>query len=189
MDLLDSGKRERRSAFVTALIAAIAVSVLAAPVVEAAVTKVSGTVTAKVKDSNGDAVESKVLNEAGAPGLEAGGSQGAIAVRTFGGGNSFGGAADCTTPPSQTDPLDNKITVPGGNVITGVIMTGDNMNVRVTAQAVGGGALPLLNFQTTPENPNTTVALGNGLIATDNITFTCTEGTGNFVVIVQDWNP
>ena len=187
MDLFQSSKREGRQTFVLALVLAVAVTVLAAPVVEAAVTTIKGTV--KVKDSNGSAIESEVINEAGAAGLEAGGSSGAIAVRTFGGGNTFGGAADCTTPPSATDPLDNNIVVSGGNIITGIIMTGEDMNVRVTADAVGGGALPLLNFQTTAQNPNTMIALGNGLIATDNITFTCTEGTGNFVVVVQDWQP
>ena len=187
LDLLDNGKRERRSSFVVALVLAIAVSVLAAPVVEAAVTTIKGTV--KIKDSTGDGIESQALSEAGAAGLEAGGSSGAVAVRTFGGGNSFGGAGDCTATPTQTDPLTNVVTIPGGNVITGVILTGDDMNVRVTAQAVGAGQLPLLNFQTTPENPNTTLSLGNGLIATDNVTFTCTAGSGNFVVIVQDWNP
>lgn len=183
MDLLDSGKRERRSAFVMALVLAIAVSVLAAPVVEAAVTTIKGTVTAKVKDSTGDAIESEVIQPGGV--FSTGGSSGAIAVRTFGGGNAFMGAGDCTTPPTQTDPLDNKVVVPGGNLVTGIIMTGE-MTVRVTSLAVGAGQLPLLNFKTTAENPNAFIGLGNGLELDDDLILTCTTGTGNFVLVGQD---
>ena len=182
MDLFDSAKRERRQSFVLALVLAIAVSVLAAPVVEAAVTTIKGTV--KVKDSNGSAVESEVIAPGGA--FQTGGSSGAVAVRTFGGGNAFGGAADCTGTPTPTDPLPNSITVPGGNLVTGIIATGTDMNIRVTSEAVGGGQLPLLNFQTTAENPNVFIGLGNGLELDDNLTMTCTAGTGNFVVVVQD---
>ena len=183
-DLFDS-KRQRRQPFVLALVLALGITILAAPVVEAAVTTIKGTV--KVKDSTGDAIESAPLAEAGAAGLEAGGTSGSVAVRTFGGGNSFYGAADCTATPTATDPLTNVITVPGGNLITAVILTGEDMNVRVTAAAVGGGALPLLNLVTEQQGSMETLALGNGLIATDNIVFTCTSGTGNFVVIGQDW--
>lgn len=183
MDLLDSGKRERRSAFVMALVLAIAVSVLAAPVVEAAVTKIKGTVTAKVKDSTGDTIESEVVGPGGL--FQTGGSTGAIAVRTFAGGNAFMGAGDCTSPPTATDPLDNKVTVDGGNIVTGIIMTGD-MTVTVTSLAVGQGQLPLLNLQTTAQSPNEFIGLGNGLELDDDLILTCTQGDGNFVVVGQD---
>ena len=182
MDLFDSGKRERRQSFVLALVLAISVSVLAAPVVEAAVTTIKGTV--KVKDSTGSPVESEVIAPGGA--FQTGGSSGAIAVRTFAGGNAFAGAADCTATPTPTDPLTNSIEVEGGNIVTGILATGDNMNIVATSNAVGGGQLPLLNLQTTPENPNISITLGNGLELDDKLTLTCTAGTGNFVVIVQD---
>ena len=182
MDLFDSAKRERRQSFVVALVLAIAVSVLAAPVVEAAVTRIKGTVN--VKDTNGSAVEAEAIAPGGA--FQTGGSSGAIAVRTFAGGNAFAGAADCTATPTPTDPLTNSISVEGGNIVTGIIATGSNMNIRVTSQAVGAGQLPLLNFQTTAENPNVFIGLGNGLELDDQLTLTCTAGTGNFVVVVQD---
>src|SRR5687768_17294820 len=99
---MDSGKRERRSTFVTALVLAVSVTVLAAPVVEAAVTKIKGTVN--IKDTNGDGIESEAIDQAGQP-APTGGSSGAIAVRTFGGGNQFLGAADCD-PPGTGGPTD-----------------------------------------------------------------------------------
>ena len=181
LDLLDTGKRERRSSFVIALVLAIAVSVMAAPVVEAAVTTIKGTV--KVKDSTGDGIESEVIGPGGL--FQTGGSTGALAVRTFAGGNAFMGAGDCTATPTATDPLTNKVEVEGGNIVTGIIMTGE-MTVTVTSNAVGAGQLPLLNFKGTNTNPNVFIGLGNGLELDDKLILTCTAGSGNFVVVGQD---
>ena len=186
MDLLDTGKRERRSAFVIALVLAIAVSVLAAPVVEAAAQRIKGTVTAKVKDTTGDSIESEPINQAGQP-APTGGSSGAIAVRTFGGGNQFLGAADCDPAGAggPTDIFGNTLVVPGGHLLTGLLITGE-AEIVVTSQAIGSGQIPLLTFQTTAQNPNEAIALDNGLELTDNLTLTCTGGDGQFAAIGQD---
>lgn len=183
---MDSGKRERRQSFVVALVLALAVSVLAAPVVEAAVTKIKGTVTAKVKDTNGDGIESEAINEAGSP-APTGGSSGALAVRTFAGGNQFLGAADCDPPGTggPTDIFGDTLTVPGGHHVTAVIVTG-TASVEVRADAVGGGAIPLLTLEATAENPTSVLALDNGLELTDNLILQCTSGAGQFAAIGQD---
>jgi hypothetical protein len=181
---MDSGKRERRSTFVTALVLAVSVTVLAAPVVEAATQRIKGTVN--VKDTNGDGIESEVIDQAGQP-APTGGSSGALAVRTFGGGNQFLGAADCDPPGTggPTDVFGTTLTVPGGQMVNAVIVTG-TANVVVRSQAVGGGNIPLLTLKATAENPVVTLALDNGLELTDNLIMTCTSGTGQFAAIGQD---
>jgi hypothetical protein len=186
LDLVHSEKRERRQSFVVALAVAVGLSVLLAPVVEAAVTKVKGTVTAKVKDTNGDGIESEVIEDAGAP-APTGGSTGALAVRTFAGGNQFLGAADCDPPGTggPTDIFGDTLTVPGGHHVTAVIVTG-TASVQVRAQAVGSGNIPLLTLAATADNPVVTLALDNGLELTDNLILQCTSGSGQFAAIGQD---
>lgn len=185
MDLLDSGKRERRQSFILALVAAIAISVLLAPTVEAAIQRVKVRGAVKVKDTTGDSIESEKIDQAGLPG-PTGGSSGAIAVRTFGGGNQFLGAADCdAADPAAGDVFGNTLNVPGGHLVTGVIITGE-AEVVVTSQAIGDGQIPLLTFQTTAQNPNEVLTLDNGLELTDNLRLTCTAGDAQFVAIGQD---
>jgi hypothetical protein len=184
VDAFETSRREKRSAFMMALVLATGIMVISAPVVEAAVTRIRGTVN--VKDSTGDAVESEPIGQSGLP-APTGGSQGAIAVRTFGGGNSFLGAADCDAAGvgGPTDIFGNVLNVPGGNLVTGLIITGE-ANIVATSEAIGGGAIPLLTFQTTQQNPGYTLALSNGLELTDNLILTCTGGDGQFVAIGQD---
>lgn len=186
LDLIDSGKRERRQSFLVALAVAVGLSVLFAPVVEAAVQTIKGTVTAKIKDTNGDGLESEVIDQAGQP-APTGGSSGALAVRTFGGGNQFLGAADCDPPGTggPTDVFGPTLTVPGGQMVNAVIVTG-TANVVVRSQAVGSGNIPLLTLRATADNPVVTLALDNGLELTDNLIMTCTSGVGQFAAIGQD---
>jgi hypothetical protein len=173
-----------------ALVLATVVMLISAPVVEAAVTRIRGTVN--VKDTNGDAIESEVISPAGQP-ATTGGSGGAIAVRTFAGGNQFLGAADCDGPnPAQGDVFGNILNVPGGNMVTALIITGE-ATIQVTSDAVVVGAgTPqefhpvLLTFETTAQNPGQTLALDNGLELTDNLIMTCTGGSGQFAAIGQD---
>ena len=181
---MDSGKRERRQSFVIALVLAISISVLAAPVVEAAVTRIKGTVN--VKDTTGDGIESEAISQAGQP-APTGGSSGALAVRTFGGGNQFLGAADCDPPGTggPTDVFGPTLTVPGGQMVNAVIVTG-TAKVVVRSQAVGSGQIPLLTLEATSQNPVVTLALDNGLELTDNLIMTCTAGTGQYAAIGQD---
>ena len=183
MDLLDSGKRERRSAFVAALVLALAVSVLAAPVVEAAVTKIKGTV--KVKDSTGDAIDSEAT---GALGLfQAPGSNGAIAVRNFAGGGGFLGARDCD---DQT-ALPSNLSLTEG-IVTGIIVTGQDAQVQISSEQVDtalgvpeGADFPVATLTTTNSNQTEFIGLGNGLTLTAELKFNCVGNSGNYVVLGQ----
>ncbi len=103
----------------------------------------------------------------------------------FAGGNQFLGAADCDPPAPPADPFGTTLTIPGGHHVTALLITGE-ANIQVTSAAIGGGQLPLLNFQTTQQNPNEVLSLDNGLELTDNLILTCTSGTGQFAAIGQD---
>ena len=187
MDLLDNGKSERRSAFMLSLVIAIALSVLAAPVVEAAVTRIRGTVN--VKDSTGDAIDSQAT---GALGLFAApGSSGAIAVRNFAGGGGFLGAADCAAgglPDTITLPTSTGV----GKVVTGIIVTGADAKASISSEQVDallgvpeGTDFPVANVTTTPENQTQFIGLGNGLSLTAPLKVKCTGTSGNIVVLGQ----
>src|SRR5688500_11232555 len=163
MNLLESSGREKRQTFLTAIAIALAVFVVGAPVVEAAISRVKlagGTATAKIKDSTGATVEAEPIAPMGLTQSE--GSDGAIAVRNFAGGGGLLGAGDCTasTEPAQ-GPLPNVVTLGGGNIVTGIIITGTG-TVRITTQAVGSGQVPLANFVVNAQHPNEFVGLGNG---------------------------
>lgn len=177
--------REKRQTFFTAVAIAVAVFIVGAPVVEAAISKVKlagGTATAKVKDSDGDTLESERIPPMGLTLAE--GSEGAVAVRNFAGGGGLLGAGDCTasTEPAQ-GPLPNTVTLGGGNILTGIIMTGTG-TVRITTDALG--PIPLANLTVNAENPNEFIGLGNGLTITTPLHVTGIDGTAcNFVLLGQ----
>lgn len=185
MQLQEVTGREKRQTFLTAIAIALAVFILGAPVVEAAISRVKlagGTATAKVKDSNGSAVESEPIADMGL--TDAPGTDGAIAVRNFAGGGGLLGAGDCTasTDPAQ-GPLPNTVTLSGGHIVTGIIVTGTG-TVRITTDALG--PIPLANFVVNAENPNEFIGLGNGLTTTTPLHFTGIDGTAcNFVILGQ----
>lgn len=185
MNLLDVSGREKRQTFLSAVAIALAVFVVGAPVVEAAISRVKlagGTATAKVKDSNGGRVEAEPIAPMGLTLSE--GSDGAIAVRNFAGGGGLLGAGDCTasTEPAQ-GPLANTVTLSGGHIVTGIIITGTG-TVRMTTDALG--PIPLANFVVNAQNPNEFVGLGNGLTVTTPLHFTGIDGTAcNFVILGQ----
>ncbi len=164
---------------------ALAAFVVGAPVVEAAVSRVKlagGTATSKIKDSGGGTIESEAVGPMGF--LQAEGSDGAVAVRSFAGGGGLLGAGDCTasTDPAQ-GPLQNVVTLSNGAVVTAIVITGTG-TVRVTTEALG--PIPLANFTVNAENPNEVVGLGNGLTLTSQTQFTGIDGTAcNFMILGQ----
>ena len=188
MDLLDSGKRERRQAFTLALVLAISISVLAAPVVEAAVTRIKGTVN--VKDSTGDAIDSQAT---GALGLfQAEGSSGAIAVRNFAGGGGFLGAADCSSATALPDTITLPTTNNVGRIVTAIVVTGTDASAAVSSEQVdtlfgvpATSDFPVANITTTAQNPTQSLALGNGLTLTAPLKIKCNGTNGNIVVLGQ----
>lgn len=201
----DVTRRDKRRSFLGAVAVASVVMLIGAPVVQAAVqtVKVKGVVTtkskggnvnAKIKDTNGLKIESEVIAPMGL--LDAEGSEGAIAVRNFAGGTGFLGTGDCTEAAgTPTDPRPNVVTVDAGKdvIITGVIITGEDANVAVTAPelvpAIGPGAIN--TFRTTAQNPNLFIGLGTGLtVSPARLVFTCTgsdggDGSGNFTILGQ----
>ena len=187
MNAVETSARDKRQTFFSALAIGLVVFLVAAPIVEAQTNRVrlaGGTATAKIKDSNGGTIESEPIDRMGLTLAE--GSDGAIAVRNFAGGGGLLGAGDCTasTEPAQ-GPLPNVVTLSGGHIVTGIIITGTG-TVRITTQAVGSGQVPLANFVVNAENPNEFVGLGNGLSVTTPLTFTGIDGTAcNFIILGQ----
>ena len=185
MDLEGANGRDKRRTFLTAIAIAFAVFILAAPVVQAAVQKVKlagGSTTAKIEDSSGGTIESKAIPAMGL--FQAPGSDGAVATRNYPGGGGVLGVGDCTasTDPAQ-GPLPNVVTIPGGKVVTALIMTGTG-TVQITSDAVGQGQVPVANFKTDAGTPNLSVALGTGLSTTVPLKFTGVDGSAcNFVVL------
>ena len=176
---VEVARSDKFKALVGAIALALVLVLLAPPAVQAAVQKIKGTVTAKIKDTGGGNINSKRITSQGL--FDAAGSTGALDVRSFAGGNGFLGAGNCPAAG-----LTNTATAPGGSIVTGILATSAGSGViTVTSDAIGAGALPLLQFQVNADSPNVGFSLGNGIRATDTLTFTCT-GTARFVLIGQD---
>ena len=187
-------RREKRRSFLGAIAIASVVMLIGAPVVQAAVQTVRVKGAVKIKDTNGVAIESEALPSLGLLGAE--GSSGALAVRNFAGGGGLLGTGDCTEAAgTASDPRPNTVTVAAGadTIITGIIITGSDANVSVSAPdltVIGPG--PVNTFSTTPENPNVFIGLGNGLtVSPAKLVFKCTgdggtgDGSGNFTILGQ----
>lgn len=170
MDLFETSRREKRQSFFVAIALAAVVSMLAAPVVQAAVQ------TVKVKDTDGSAVDAKKIPAMGL--FDAKGSKGALAVRNFAGGGGFLAAIDCAAGAPQA----NTVTLPSGQgvIITGIIMTGNDAGANgvLGVQSAAIGPIDLMHLRVTAGNPNEFVGLGNGLTLTDDLTLTCDNGSG-----------
>ena len=180
MDLFETSRREKRQSFIVAIALAAVVSMLAAPVVQAAVQ------TVKIKDTGGGTIDAKKIPAMGL--FDAKGSGGAIAVRNFAGGGGFLGAIDCGTDPSE--PQSEEFVGQAGSIVTGIILGGTDAKATIFSDAVGGGALPLLRLRADANDPNEFVGLGNGLTLTDNLTIRCTgesdpNGAGQVIILGQ----
>ena len=179
MEMTGLSRGEKRSSFLAAIAVGLMVMLLGAPMVEAAVRKVRVQGQVKVADTNGDALESEVIEDMGL--LQAEGSSGALAVRNFAGGGGFLGAGDCTATTADGRP--NFVEV-SNVIVTGIIFTGTDAQIGVQSTAVG--PIDLLKFRVNANHPNEFIGLGNGLTATAPLTFTCVDGgTGEFVVLGQ----
>ena len=179
MDLMETTRREKGRAFFGAIALALVVAVIAPPVVQAAVTRVRGTVTAKVKDTRGGEINASAIPDQGLTDVP--GSAGAMDVRHFAGGAGLLGVADCGD--GATAPLPNTIALSGGGVVTDMIVTGTDGEMRITSTAVGNNQVPLTRFRVTTDNPNLHVPLSVGLGITAPLTLT-TSGTDCNVVVL-----
>jgi hypothetical protein len=200
--LEESARREKRQVFVAAMGIALAVMVLAPPIVQAAAQKVNivkskPLVVKKVNDpvsiANGAAVQSRNLGAFG----ELSNQQGqfptkAISVATTAGGGGFHGAAGCSNVAA-----DNTVTVeatePGSppNIVTGIMMSSPSatpMTVTVTAPDVQPG--PIIALRNSAEKPTEFIGLGNGLtVSPSDLVFQCPAGApvagASFVILGQ----
>jgi hypothetical protein len=178
-------RREKFKALAGALALACIVVVLGPPAVQAATQAVKVKGNVKIVGTDGTPIESEVIPPMGL--LQAEGSDGALAVRTFAGGGGFLDAGDCTA--TTEDGLPNEVDI-SNSIITGIILTGTDGKIAVTSAAIGGGTLPLVDFRVNEANPNEFVGLGNGLTLTAPLTFSCTgegggDGDANFVLLGQ----
>src|SRR5919106_5359492 len=101
MELREVSRRETRRTWAIALTLLLAIFVAGAPVVQAAVqrVRVTNTPNVKIKDTGGGRINSTNLGNLGV--FDAPGSNGALDVRTLGGGGGFLGAGDCN--PATTN--------------------------------------------------------------------------------------
>jgi hypothetical protein len=180
LDLYEVSRREKRATFIGLIAFALIAALVVPPAVQAAVTKITGSV--KVKDSSGSNVESEAI---GAQGItQVPGSSGAIAVRTYAGGNGVVGLGDCSE--TTADGLPNVVTVEGGNIVTAIMITGDG-TVSTRADAIG--PIDLLKFTVNANTPQVAISLGNGLGITAPLTFTGAGTKCNFVLLGQPYDP
>lgn len=176
MDYLEVPTREKSRAVLGAVALALVVSMLAPSAVMAAVQKVSGTVTAKLKDTGGDTINASAIPAQGLTDVP--GSTGAVDVRNFAGGAGLLGVAGCagTGLPSSID-------VNGGAVVTDLLMTGTDGAVSLTSTAVAGGQVSLLNVTVSANAPNVIADLSSGLGVTAPLKFTVSGTNCNLVIL------
>ena len=198
MDQVQAVRREKRKTFLVSIAAASAVMLIGAPIVQAATQAVRVKGPVKIKDSTGLPIESEAIDALGV--LDAEGSSGAVAVRTFAGGGGLLGTGDCTEAVGpQADgsfSRPNTVTVPAGEdtIITGIIVTGEDAHVSVSAPDLASviGPGPVNTFSTTPQNQSLFIGLGNGLtVSPAKLVFECGgaggtgDGSGNFTILGQ----
>ena len=188
MDLYETSRRDKAQTFIAAIALALVVAVLAPPVVQAAVTRVRGTVTAKIKDSGGGTIDAEAIDRLGL--FVTDGPDGAIAVRNFAGGGGFIGAADCAA-----GGLPDTVTVPSngvGDIVTGIIVTGTDAAIQMSSEATDAllgvpadADFPVSTFRVNATHPNEFIGLGNGLTITAPLKVKCTGTDGQVVVLGQ----
>ncbi len=98
---VEVARSDKFKALVGAIALALVVAVLAPPAVQAAVQRIRGTVTAKVKDTAGGTINSKSIAAQGL--FDAPGSAGALDVRTFAGRQRVPGRGRLQRPRPAPD--------------------------------------------------------------------------------------
>ncbi|HEU4480892.1 MAG TPA: hypothetical protein VFS18_03325 [Actinomycetota bacterium] len=188
MDLMEVSRRDKFRALFVALGIALVAVLIAPPVVEAATqnVRVKGKVTVKggpvkTKASNGNVISSDAIADMGITDVP--GTNGAVSVKTFAGGQGVLGLGDCAADAQH--PLPETVTIPGQHVISALIITGDDGAVTLTSEAIGAGQVPLSIFKVSANNPNETLALGNGLGVTAPLTFAGSGTDCRFVILGQ----
>ena len=188
---MESSVRSTRKTWLIVVAGIAAIALIGAPVVQAATQSVRVKGKVKIAGTNGQTISASPIGDMGV--LGAPGSDGAVDVRTYGGGGGFYGTGDCT--PDATTSRPNTTTVPASadNVITGILVTGTDAMVSVRAPDLDTliGPFPVQKFRTDATTPNAAITLGNGLsVFPSELVFTCTgwdggDGSGDYVIIGQ----
>jgi hypothetical protein len=210
--LEESARREKRQVFLAAIGIAVAVMVLAPPIVQAAAQKVNivkskPLVVKKVNEpvavSNGQA---RQLGAMGAiPNVQGQFPTKAMAVATTAGGGGFWGVGVCGAPTEDSEQLDepddNRVIVPASqpgnppNVVTAVLL-GEVVTaappalVTVKAPTLPTGNNAITGIENSNEEPTKVVTFGNGLtVSPSRLVFECGPESGptgaTFVVLGQ----
>jgi hypothetical protein len=204
--LQESAQREKRQMFVTAIGIALAVMVLAPPIVQAAVQRVKVTNEPTVGVKNGQAIQTRPLGNLGAIPNQAGQfPTKALSVANVAGGGGFWGVGICGAATDNNEANDtgddNRVIVPAAgpgnppNIVTGVIVGEQNpaappANVTVKAPDLPSGNNPITGFGNSAEQPTMTASFGTGLtVSPSRLIFECQPESGptgaSFVVLGQ----
>jgi hypothetical protein len=189
--LEESARREKRQVFIAAIGIALAVMVLAPPIVQAAAQKVNVVKSVGITVKNGN---TRQLGKFGIlpPNAASDFPSKALAVATTAGGGGFHGAAECSNVVA-----DATVTVPATgqgkppNIVTGILMSspsGTPITVTVTAPDVQ--ATPIIALRNSAEKPTEFIGLGNGLtVSPSDLIFNCPAGApvagASFVILGQ----
>jgi hypothetical protein len=181
VDLMEVSRRDKFRALCAALGIALVAVLVAPPVVQAATQAVKVKNAVKTKATNGNTIASDAIADMGITDVP--GTNGAVSVKTFAGGQGVLGLGDCAA--DATHPLPETVTIPGQHTISALIITGDDGAVTLTSAAIGNNQVPLSIFKVTASNPNETLALGNGLGVTAPLTFSGSGTDCRFVILGQ----
>ena len=157
---MESRTRSTRKTLVVVVAGIAAIALIGAPVVQAATQKVKVTGKVKIAASNGQNISASPVADMGL--LSAPGSTGAVDVRTYGGGGGFYGTGDCTATATTSRPNTTTVEAGSDNVITGIIVTGTNAMLSVTAPDLDSliGPCPVQNFRTDADQPELLRCIG-----------------------------
>lgn len=188
---MESSVRSTRKTWLIVVAGIAAIALIGAPVVQAATQSVKVKGKVKIAGSSGQTISASPVADMGL--LGAPGSDGAVDVRTFGGGGGFYGTGDCTADATTSRPNTTTVPAAADNVITGILISGTDAKVTVRAPDLDTiiGPFPVSNFRTDAATPNAAITLGNGLsVFPSELVFTCTGwdggvGSGDYVIIGQ----
>lgn len=191
---MESSVRSTRKTWLIVVAGIAAIALIGAPVVQAATQSVKVVGKVKIASTNGKTISASPVADMGL--LGAPGSNGAVDVRTYGGGGGLLGTGDCTASvdlPAGDRNNFTTVAAAADTIINGIIVTGTDAKVAVTAPAlnsiIGPGAIN--EFRADANTPNVFVGLGNGLtVSPAALTFTClgldgTDGSGNYTLLGQ----
>ena len=181
MDSVSNKKSDKRRSFVWAISAALAVMVLAPPIVQAAAQKVNIVKSIPLTVKGSVSVKN---NGASAPGQQLGALSEQVGKRQMvdiiSGGDGFWGVGYCGHPTAANRTVTVPAAAPGDpdNVVAGILIGGDGgAAVTVKAPELPTGTNPVVTLTTTATDPVQTISLPSGLrVSPSQLVFECATG-------------